>query len=92
MSKGLSLKNLLLGLLTVCLLVFFSGSVFAGEIDDVKAAINKHKAKWNARETSVSKLPAHLKALRVGLVKPTQAEAGQPVAVCPEDRCRWPFS
>ena len=83
MSKGLSLKNLLLGLLTVSLLVFFSGSVFAGEIDDVKAAINKHKAKWNARETSVSKLPAHLKALRVGLVKPTQAEAGQPVAVAP---------
>ncbi len=76
-------KSLILGLMSIFLLISFTGLTFARELDDIKAAIQKHQAKWNARDTSVSKLPAHLRLLRVGTHKPTPAEAGQPVAIPP---------
>jgi C1A family cysteine protease len=83
MRKILSQKNLILELLTIFFLLFFTGLTFAGELDEIKAAIKKHEAKWIAGDTSVSKLPAHERMFRVGLIKPSAAEVGQPISVAP---------
>lgn len=83
MRKILSQKNLILGLLTIFLLLFISGLTFAGELDEIKTAIKKQGAKWNAGDTSVSKLPPHERLRRLGLIKPSAAEMGQPISVAP---------
>ena len=83
MKKILSQKDLLLGSLAIFLLFSFSGLTFAKELDEIKAAIDKHGAKWIAGDTSVSILPPHERLSRVGLIKPSAAEAGQPVSVAP---------
>ncbi|HKZ17330.1 MAG TPA: C1 family peptidase [Geobacteraceae bacterium] len=43
------------------------------ELDDIKAAIRSKAARWQADETSISRLPAKERKMRVGLVKPTSA-------------------
>ncbi|PKN52729.1 MAG: hypothetical protein CVU55_05750 [Deltaproteobacteria bacterium HGW-Deltaproteobacteria-13] len=83
MRKIFSHKNIILGLLNIILLLFLSSLTFAGELDEIKAAIERHGAKWTAGDTSVSKLPHRERLLRVGMIKPSAAEAGQPVAVAP---------
>ena len=83
MRKILSQKNLISVLLTIFLLLFCSGLTFAKELDDIKAAIKQKGAKWIAGDTSVSKLPPHERLSRLGLLKPSAAETGQPVSVAP---------
>jgi len=43
------------------------------ELDDIKAAIRSKAARWQADETSISRLSAKERKMRVGLVKPTSA-------------------
>ena len=53
--------------------IFLTGTfASADKLDEIRAAINTKGAKWNAGDTSVSKLTDHEKKLRTGLIKPTR--------------------
>jgi hypothetical protein len=43
------------------------------EPDDIRAAIRSKAARWHAEETSISRLSARERKMRVGLIKPTSA-------------------
>jgi C1A family cysteine protease len=51
-------------LAVIFLLVTCSATAFAGELDDIQKAIKEKKAKWEAGETSISKLPYSERKLR----------------------------
>ncbi len=67
-TKKILLKTVMSSLVMIFLLLFV-GFSFASELDDVRAAIKEKGAKWIAGETSVSKLPAEQRKLRLGLTK-----------------------
>ena len=52
----------------------------AGELDGIRGAIKGKGAKWTAGETSVSKLPGHLRQLRAALHKPEATGAEEMLA------------
>jgi len=52
----------------------------AGELDEIRGAIKDKGAKWTAGETSVSKLPGHLRQLRAALHKPEATGAEEMLA------------
>jgi hypothetical protein len=81
MEKTILKKILMPGLVTILLLFFVGPFSFASELDDVKAAIEGKGAKWIAGETSLSKLPSHLRKLRVGLIEPEVTGAEKFVSV-----------
>jgi C1A family cysteine protease len=83
MRKTILQKVLASGLVMTFFLLFVSGLAFAKELDDVRDAIEKHGAKWTAGETSISRLSQEHRKLRVGLMKPSAAQAGQPVSLTP---------
>jgi hypothetical protein len=53
----------------LCAMVFFTSTSFAGHLDDVRAAIKAKGAKWEAGETSMSRLSDSAKKKRLGLIK-----------------------
>ncbi len=83
MKKTILQKALMSGLVMTLLLLFVSVFSFAAELDEIKAAIEGKGAKWVAGETSISKLSQEQKKLRVGLIKPSAAEVGQPISMAP---------
>jgi len=52
------------GLAAIFLLVTLNALAFGGELDDIHKAIKEKKAKWEAGETSISKLPYSQRKLR----------------------------
>jgi C1A family cysteine protease len=60
-------------LILVSLSVLTINVAHARELDDIRAAIKSRGAKWHAEETSISRLSALGRKMRVGLVKPTLA-------------------
>jgi C1A family cysteine protease len=73
MKRFFSLKILVL-LVMVFSIVFTCALLFASELDDVKAAIASKHTKWIADETSISKLPAYERQLRLGYIKHSGAK------------------
>jgi C1A family cysteine protease len=69
-----SVKLFAPGLMIVLLLLFMAPSSGAHELDDIRHAIRAHGAKWIAEETSISRLQAHERGFRAGLIKPTLPE------------------
>ena len=70
--KGNRMGTVLLSVMISFLLVFTTASmILAGELEDIKGAIEAKGARWKAGETSISKLSDAEKKLRLGLVKQT---------------------
>jgi C1A family cysteine protease len=81
MKKGTVSGLLISGALTLFfLLLFQSAPSYARELDEIKAAIHKHGARWSAEETSVSGLQSHERKNRAALIKPVLTGA-EPVLV-----------
>ena len=73
-------KHWAIALLTLLLAFLWVGSAaLAGELEDVRAAIQAKGAKWKAEETSVSKLPPEQRKLRLGLYKEKAKAPEEPV-------------
>ena len=73
MRKLISLKSFL-AVAAVFFVVFsLTGLSFAGEIDDVRAAIKTKNAKWSAAETTIHKMDGLKRKMRAGLTLPTTA-------------------
>ena len=64
MRKAGLQKNWLAALAAVCVLLLAPALAFGGELDDIQKAIKEKKAKWEAGETSISKLPYSQRKLR----------------------------
>jgi C1A family cysteine protease len=64
MSRTVFNKAWWAGLAAIFLLVTCNALAFGGELDDIHKAIKEKKAKWEAGETSVSKLPYSERKLR----------------------------
>ena len=64
MKRTMFSRAWLAGLAVIFLLVSFNALAFGGELDDIQKAIKEKKAKWEAGETSVSKLPYSQRKLR----------------------------
>lgn len=70
--------NLLTSILVVVILGIFSASLcFGGELEEIRNMIKAKGHKWTAGETSVSKLPAHERNRRCGLLRPTASVTNQ---------------
>ncbi|NPV05479.1 MAG: hypothetical protein HPY67_12190 [Syntrophaceae bacterium] len=65
------------------LLILFVSTAFADEITQVRAAIAAKQARWQAGETSMTRLSPAVRRARLGLVKPVLA-AGAEVMVMAE--------
>jgi C1A family cysteine protease len=70
MKKGLFGRNVLSGLVILLGVVFAGSTVFAHDIEKIRAAIKEKGAHWEAGETDLSKLPEQERKLRLGHVKP----------------------
>ena len=70
MKKGLFEKRVLAGFVILLSAVFAATTVFAHDIDHIRAAIQEKGAHWEAGETDLSKLPDQERKLRLGHVKP----------------------
>ena len=70
MKKGLFGRNVLSGLVILLGVVFAGSTVFAHDLEKIRAAIKEKGAHWEAGETDLSKLPEQERKLRLGHVKP----------------------
>jgi len=70
MKKGLFGRNVLTGLVILLAVVFAGSTVFAHDLEQIRAAIKERGAHWEAGETDLSKLPEQERKLRLGHVKP----------------------
>ena len=69
------MKRVFISAIFIACVIFLTGTfASAGKLDEIRAAINTKGAKWNAGDTSVSKLSDHEKKRRLGLIKPTRTE------------------
>jgi C1A family cysteine protease len=68
--RGDNLVKIVLSVKIFILVILLTGSFsFAAPLTEIRAAIHARGHKWIAGETSVSRLSAHEKKLRLGLVK-----------------------
>src|SRR5512147_261320 len=71
MKKGLLGRKVLAGYAILFLsAVFAASTVFAHDLDHIRAAIHEKGAHWEAGETTMSALPEQERKLRLGHVKP----------------------
>src|SRR5512139_826087 len=70
MKKGLLGKKVLAGLVILFSAVFVASTVFAYDLEHIRAAIKEKGAHWEAGDTDLSKLPEQERKLRLGHVKP----------------------
>ena len=70
MKKGLFGRYVLAGLVILLAVVFAGSTVFARDLEQIRAAIKEKGAHWEAGETTMSKLPEQERKLRLGHVKP----------------------
>ena len=69
------MKRVFISAIFIACVIFLTGTfASAGKLDEIRAAIHTKGAKWNAGDTSVSKLSDHEKKRRLGLIKPTRTE------------------
>jgi len=70
MKKGLFGKKVLAGFVILLSSVFVASTVFAHDLEHIRAAIKEKGAHWEAGETTMSALPEQERKLRLGHVKP----------------------
>jgi C1A family cysteine protease len=70
MKKGLFGTKVLAGFVILLSAFFAASTVFAHDLDHIRAAIHEKGAHWEAGETSMSALPEQERKLRLGHVKP----------------------
>ncbi len=70
MKKGLFGRNVLSGLVILLGVVFAGTTVFAHDIEKIRAAIKERDAHWEAGETDLSAMPELERKHRLGHVKP----------------------
>jgi C1A family cysteine protease len=70
MKKDLFGRYVLTGLVILLAVVFAGSTVFAHDLEQIRAAIREKGAHWEAGETDLSKLPEQERKLRLGHVKP----------------------
>ena len=68
---------LFLTILLATLLTLSVSAALAGEVAQVRAAIAEKKAKWQAGETSMTRLSPAERRQRLGLVKPVLAAGAE---------------
>ncbi|HBL17107.1 MAG TPA: hypothetical protein DD417_10275 [Elusimicrobia bacterium] len=73
-------------LIAICLLMAFASRAFASELDDIRAAIAKHGAKWTAGETSVSVLSPEQRKSYLGSAAPNRLNPRSRVLARPAAR------
>ena len=83
MKKGLFGRNVLSGLVILLGVVFAGSTVFAHDLEKIRAAIKEKGAHWEAGETDLSKLPEQERKLRLGHVKPRLTGAEPVLAADP---------
>jgi len=81
----ISFKILASGVMMIFWLLFVSAPLFAHELDDIRSAIEVHRARWTADETSISKLPPQERKRRVGLLRPIATGAEKILSIGPSD-------
>jgi len=64
MKRVVLQKGLFTGWMAIFVLLFLNVLAFGGELEDIQKAIKEKKAKWEAGETSISKLPYAERKLR----------------------------